>query len=473
MTTICDTVRGVTSKLPIKSPYDRSVIAEIEADDTVTIDRKLDCARNAFYDWRVISLEQRIAEVERAVAVFKRDREDIAREVTQQMGKPIAEARREVDTLLERAEYCISIAAEVLAPEHLPEQPGLLRRIHQEPLGVVFNIAAWNYPLLLPVNVIVPAVLAGNAVVLKHSDKTPLTGLRFERAFAELSVPNVVQNLVADHDQAGRMIRDRRVDHLSFTGSVRGGHDVYRSAAAARFIDVGLELGGKDAAYVAADADLEHTVAGVVDGACYNAGQSCCSVERVYVHESIYPQFLERAQVLVNAYRLGDPLDEATTMGPLASASKPAFLTSHVEEAVERGARVLAGGSAPTHIEHGRRFFAPTLVADVPREAQLMRDESFGPVVAVAAVKDDEEALHRMHDTDYGLTASVWTADQDRAERFGRALDVGTVYQNRCDYLDPALPWTGVRDSGKGSTLSRAGFFYLTRRKSINFRTKT
>ncbi|WP_428268046.1 aldehyde dehydrogenase family protein [Haliangium sp.] len=469
-------------KLSLKSPYDRRVVAEVEPDAAASIDLKLQRARAAFQAWREVDFDHRIAQVTRAVDVFQRDRDEIAREISLQMGKPITEALREVDTFLDRARYCIRIAPLVLAPESVPSQrlpdslatpeEGLVRRVEHHPLGVVFDIAAWNYPLLLPVNVVVPAVLAGNAVLLKHSDKTLLSGKRFEQAFAEMDVEHVVQNLIVDHDQAGRIISDPRIDHLAFTGSVRGGHDVYRNTAAMRFIDAGLELGGKDAAYVAADADLEYAVAGLVDGACYNAGQSCCSVERIYVHQSVYDRFIDHARVLVNAYQMGDPLDPGTTMGPMASASKPVFLAAQVEEAVSRGARLTAGGAAPDHIEHGRRFFTPTLVVDVPNDTQLMQEESFGPIVAVAPVQDDDQAFGFMNHSRYGLTASVWTADQDRAEAFARKLDVGTVYQNRCDYLDPALPWTGVRDSGKGSSLSAAGFFHVTRRKSINFRTR-
>jgi acyl-CoA reductase-like NAD-dependent aldehyde dehydrogenase len=280
----------------------------------------------------------------------------------------------------------------------------------------------------------------------------------------------LVTNLVLTHQQTADLIGNHRVNHVAFTGSVEGGVQVHR-AAASRLIDVGLELGGKDPAYVAADADLDFAIENIVDGACYNAGQSCCAVERVYVHESHCEAFLSGAADKLRQYQMGDPLDEQTTMGPLASHDAPAKLAAQVAEAVARGARLLLGGE-PVADRPGH-FFQPTLLADVPNNAEVMQEESFGPLLPVAPVRNDEEAVLRMNDTRFGLTASVWTADLDRAERLARQLWAGTIFQNRCDYLDPMLPWTGYGESGKGSTLSRYGFYHLTRRKSIHFRTKT
>jgi acyl-CoA reductase-like NAD-dependent aldehyde dehydrogenase len=388
--------------------------------------------------------------------------------VTRQMGKPIREARREVQTFFERAEHMLSIAARTLAPEVLPEKEGLHRRIEHAPLGVVLDVAAWNYPLLIPANVVVPALLAGNTVLLKHSARTPLCGDHFARAFADPELPGVMASLEIDHEQTAALIADpRAVDYVAFTGSVAGGQAVYRRAAT-RVLDVGLELGGKDPAYVASDADLEKTVENVVDGACYNAGQSCCAVERVYVHRRLYDEFVDRARKVLTAYRLGDPLDESTTMGPLASRPALDTLERQVDDAVRRGARLVLGGQRVPDTRGN--FFPPTLLADVPNEAEVMQEESFGPLLPVRAVADDEEALRLMNDTRYGLTASVWTRDRGRADHFAGELRAGTIYQNRCDYLDPALPWTGVGDSGKGSTLSPYGFYHLTRRRSIHFR---
>ena len=363
----------------------------------------------------------------------------------------------------------ISIAKDALAPEHPPGKPGFRLRIEHEPLGVVYEIAAWNYPLLIPVNVVVPALLAGNAVILKHSPLTPLCGARFSRAFESMPVPGLVQDVVLEDERAEALLADPRIDHLAFTGSVATGRKVYQ-AAARRLIDAGLELGGKDPAYVAEDADLDLAAGNVVDGACYNAGQSCCAVERAYVHERLYEPFLAAAKSAMEAYRLGDPLDEGTTMGPLARREALETLERQVEDALARGAKLLCGGR---RVPGQGLLFPPTLLADVPNDALAMQAESFGPILPVAKVSGDDEAVLRMNDSRYGLTASVWTQDMDRATRVMSELDAGTVYANRCDYLDPLLPWVGVKDSGKGCSLSHLGFGHLTRPKSFHLRTQT
>jgi acyl-CoA reductase-like NAD-dependent aldehyde dehydrogenase len=446
----------------IINPHTGDIVGEIAE----TSDRELQAlckqARAAFGDWRRTPLDERAARVRAGVAWFRENKAPVAREITLQMGKPIVEARREVDTMCDRAEYLLSIAAAALQPEVLPPKAGFTRRIEHAPLGVVLDLAAWNYPLLIAVNVVVPALLAGNVVLLKHSARTPLCGQHFASAF-----PHVFA-LQIDHAQAAQLIQSGQLDHVAFTGSVAGGRHVFKQVAAApRFLDTGLELGGKDPAYVAADADLDFAVPNVVEGATYNAGQSCCAVERAYVHKKHYDAFLERAQAELAKLRLGDPLDEATTIGPMASRDAVAFLTGQVRDAVSRGARLLAGGKPAGPQD---QFFEPTLLADCPNDSQVMQEETFGPILPVLRVTDDDHALQMMNDSRYGLTASVWTKDRARAEKFAAELQAGTVYQNRCDYLDPALPWTGVGDSGKGSTLSRYGFVHLTRRKAIHFR---
>ena len=454
--------------LSVTNPYDQSIVAEVPYDSPEQVDAKLRAAVAAFEKWQYVPLEERIRIVRTGLERMMRAGEAIARHVTLQMGKPLTQARGELATMLDRAEQSIADAPGALAPDALPTE-GFVRRIEHEPLGLVLDIAAWNYPLLIPINVLVPALLAGNVVLLKHSAKTPLTGQAFANSFGELEVPHLVTNLTLTHEQTAELIGHPRIAHVSFTGSVEGGRRIYQSVARSRLIDVGLELGGKDPAYVAADADLEFAAANLVDGACYNAGQSCCAIERVYVHQDLYEPFVDRAATLLTEYRLGNPLDDSTTLGPLASRGAPKFLQQQVENATSRGARLLVGGHPPAELTGN--FFLPTLLADVKNDSAAMQEESFGPLLPVCPVRDDQEALELMNDSAFGLTASIWTQDQDRAEHLARRLRAGTIFQNRCDYLDPALPWTGWGDSGKGSTLSRFGFYHLTRRKTIHFRT--
>ncbi|MAG55668.1 MAG: aldehyde dehydrogenase [Planctomycetes bacterium] len=455
--------------LEVINPYDQTQVCELPFDDGAALDRKVSAAVDAQPGWAAVPLDERIARVREAVTYFERKAESLATDVTRQMGKPLEQSRDEVRTLLARAAHMLDIAPDALAPDRLPDIDGFRRRIEHIPLGVVFDVAAWNYPLIIAVNVVVPALVAGNAVLLKHSAKTPLCGHAFTEAFASMKPTNLVQDLVLSHEATAALARDSRVSHVSFTGSVDGGRKVY-AAAAEGLHGCGLELGGKDAAYVAPDADLAFSADNVVDGACYNAGQSCCGIERVYVHDLVYDEFLDRLHKVMERYHLGDPMDPATTMGPLASRSALRTLEAHVRDAVHRGARVELGGSQLT----GSRgnFWLPTLLTNVPNDALIMQEESFGPLVPLARVRDDDDALQRMNDTRFGLTASVWTIDTERAERFAAHLDVGTVFQNRCDYLDPALPWTGARESGIGSTLSPYGYLHLTRRKAIHFRTQ-
>jgi len=464
-------------RLPIVNPYSGELVREIAYDTPATLDQKLDRARAAQRRWSRIALDERVREVARSLEYFRTNAEEIARDVTLQMGKPVKEARGEVKTLLARSEHMLAIAPGALATDVLPSKPGFALRIEHAPLGVVLDIAAWNYPLIVPVNVVVPALVAGNAVILKHSPLTPLCGAHFERAFESLGTPGLVANVVVTNDGAERLIADPRIDYVSFTGSVATGRKVY-AAAAKRLIDVGLELGGKDPAYVAEDADLDFACDNVIDGACYNAGQSCCAVERVYVHASLYERFVERARSVLSAYVLGDPQDETTTLGPLARAEALDVLDRQVADALDRGAKLVLGGKRATPANRSSArpastrslFYEPTLLVDCPNDALVMQEESFGPLVPVARVESDDEALARMNDSRYGLTASVWTKSAARAERFARELEAGTVFQNRCDYLDPSLAWTGVKESGIGATLSRYGYDHLTRLKSIHFR---
>jgi acyl-CoA reductase-like NAD-dependent aldehyde dehydrogenase len=457
----------MSQTLVVDNPFTGEPACEVELADGRTASVTLDRAREAARSWRA-SLTDRIALCERAVAAMEARSEAIAADITRMMGKPLAQARGEVKTTAARARHMMSIAEASLADVVLP-LAGFDRRIVREPVGVVLDLPAWNYPLLTAVNCVIPAVLAGNAVIVKHSPRSPLCGEHFARAFSEASAPaHLVQALHCDHAQSERLVGDERVDQVVFTGSVFGGHRMVE-AATRRFLHPCLELGGNDPAYVAPDCDLAKTVENVVDGAIYNAGQSCCAVERVYVHKSLYGRFLELAEALVRAYVMGDPTADATTLGPIAQRQHVAELEAFVSDAQARGGRVIAGGKAASVEGHGR-FFEATLVADGDQSMDLFRRESFGPIVAAAPVGSDEEALEKMNDSRLGLTASVWTTDRDRAARLARALEYGTVFMNRCDYLDPALPWTGRKDSGQGVSLSTLGFEGLTRTKAIHFR---
>ncbi len=452
-------------QLELKSPFDGSALPAVACHTPAEIDAKIAAARAAQREWRKRPLEERLSAISACLEYFRSEAETIARDTSRQMGKPIVEARGEVKTLLARAEYMLGIAPEALATERLPARPGFQLSIEHVPVGLVLDIAAWNYPLIVPVNVVVPALVAGNAVLLKHSPLTPLCGAHFERAFAKLG-PGVCTNLVVPDARAGALVADERIDFVSFTGSVRTGRTVYETAAK-RLAGVGLELGGKDPAYVAEDADLDFAAPNVVEGACYNAGQSCCAVERAYVHGRHYERFLIRAHAEMQKLVPGNPLDEKTTLGPLARREALDLLERHVGDALARGARLLCGGE---RTNGPGLFFPPTLLADVPNDALVMQEESFGPILPVASVASDEEAIAKMNDSRFGLTASVWTRSSERADRIARELEAGTVYQNRCDFLEPALAWTGLKESGLGETLSRHGFHSFTRRKSLHMR---
>lgn len=435
------------------------------------VDTVVQRARNAYAVWKDTPIAERVALCRRFMAEFEGMRDEIAKNLTVQMGKPLSQSVNEVNGLLGRMDHMTSIAEAALADEWLPDKPGFKRYIRHEPLGVVLDIAAWNYPLLIAVNVVGPAVLAGNAVVIKHSSKTPLCGEAFAEAFRRAGAPEfLVQNVVADHAVSEALMQHPGVDHVSFTGSVRGGHEVMHSTAG-RFIDVGLELGGKDPAYVCADADFDYAVANCVDGAFYNAGQSCCAVERVYVDRSIYDRFVEAYVAAVRQYALGDPMAAGTSIGPQASKGAPAFLMEQVAAAVRAGGKLVVD---PKEFETPAKgwFMAPAVVAGAPQDSSLMQEESFGPVIGILPVSGDDEAIRYMNDSPYGLTASIWTSDYERAVRVGEQIETGTFYMNRCDFLDPALPWCGVKDTGRGATLSHYGLLHLTRLKSMHLRTE-
>ena len=394
--------------------------------------------------------------------------DQLGEELTWQIGRPIAQSPGEIRRgFHERVKYMSGIAEETLADLAVEKKAGFQRFIRREPLGVVLVLAPWNYPWLTSVNAVVPALLAGNTVVLKMAQQTPLVAERYRQAFAAAGLPDgVFQFLHIDHESAARVIADPRIGFIAFTGSVGGGHAVQR-AAAGRFIATGLELGGKDPAYVRADAPLRATIENLVDGAYFNSGQSCCAVERIYVHRAVFKPFVEGFVELARQYRLGNPLERQTTLGPLVRTEAANSVRAQIRDALNKGARALLDPKAD---REGTPYLAPQVLVDVDHGMAVMTEETFGPVVGIMAVATDEEAIGLMNDSRYGLTASIWTADAQAAIRIGDRVETGTWFMNRCDYLDPALAWTGVKDSGRGCTLSRLGLESFTRPKSFHLR---
>jgi acyl-CoA reductase-like NAD-dependent aldehyde dehydrogenase len=394
--------------------------------------------------------------------------DQLGEELTWQIGRPIAQSPGEIRRgFHERVKYMSGIAEETLADLAVEKKAGFQRFIRREPLGVVLVLAPWNYPWLTSVNAVVPALLAGNTVVLKMAQQTPLVAERYRQAFAAAGLPDgVFQFLHIDHESAARVIADPRIGFIAFTGSVGGGHAVQR-AAAGRFIATGLELGGKDPAYVRADAPLQATIENLVDGAYFNSGQSCCAVERIYVHRAVFKPFVEGFVELARQYRLGNPLERQTTLGPLVRTEAANSVRAQIRDALNKGAKALLDPKAD---REGTPYLAPQVLVDVDHGMAVMTEETFGPVVGIMAVASDEEAIGLMNDSRYGLTASIWTADAQAAIRIGDRVETGTWFMNRCDYLDPALAWTGVKDSGRGCTLSRLGLESFTRPKSFHLR---
>ena len=452
------------------SPVDGRVYAERAVATEAAITTAIAQARGAQAVWRRVPVAERARYCLAAVDAMLAMQDEIVPELAWQMGRPIRYGAGELRGFAERAHYMIGIAEAALAPIDPGPKEGFQRWIARDPLGLVLVIAPWNYPYLTAVNSVVPALMAGNAVILKHAAQTILVGERFQRAFDAAGLPaGLFQTLVLDHDQTAKLIAGRQVDQVNFTGSVAGGRAM-EAAASGSFIGLGLELGGKDPAYVRADADLANAVENLVDGAFFNSGQSCCGIERIYVHQDLYSKFVEGFVETTKAYALGDPLDAATTLGPMVKAEAAAFVRGQVREAVAAGARALVAPELFARDAEGTPYMAPQVLVDVTHAMAVMREESFGPVVGIMPVASDAEAVRLMNDSPYGLTASLWTADADAAAALGAQIETGTVFMNRCDYLDPALAWTGVKDTGRGASLSRVGYETLTRPKSYHFR---
>lgn len=452
------------------SPIDGEVVVERPLHNAADIDTVLRRAQTAQRHWARQSLEARQRLLSRFVDVLVGWKADLAREITLQMGRPVTQSPGEIRGLEERARYMIEVAPEALRPHRPAVREGFTRFIQREPLGIVAVIAPWNFPYLTSINSVVPALLAGNAVVIKHSHQTPLCAERYARAADEAGLPEgILQFLHLDHDGVAFLLADARTAYAAFTGSVAGGVSVTR-ALAGRFVGSTLELGGKDPAYVRPDAPLEHAVENLVDGAFFNSGQSCCGIERIYVHQSVYAEFVDRFAALTRQYRLGNPLEKETNLGPMVRGRSADFVREQTAEALQQGARPLIDVTAFPDGGPGSPYLAPQVLVDVTHDMRVMREETFGPVVGIMPVADDDAAIRWMNDSDYGLTASIWTRDEAAAIALGNTLETGTVFMNRCDYLDPALAWTGVKDSGRGCSLSALGYESLTRPKSFHLR---
>jgi len=460
----------MTSGVRIVSPIDGSIVAERPYATDAAIEASLGAAREAQKAWARVPIAERrrycLAMLDAMLAM----QTELTVELARMMGRPVRYGG-EMGGFAERVRHMVAIAEEGLAPLEIEASDAFRRRIVREPLGLVLVIAPWNFPYMTAVNTVVPALMAGNAVILKAASQTLLVGERYAEAFRAAGLPEgLFQHLTLSHAATEGLLETRAVDHVTFTGSVEAGRTIER-AAAGSFIGVGLELGGKDPAYVRSDAELDHAVENLVDGAFFNSGQSCCGIERIYVAESRYDRFVEGFVETTKAYVLDDPLAEATTLGPMAQAKGADHVREQIAAAVAAGAKVLIDpGHFPRDGGPGTPWLAPQVLVDVDHSMSVMTDESFGPVVGIMRVRDDEEAVRLMNDSPYGLTASVWTRDLDEAAAIAAQLETGTVFANRCDYLDPALVWTGVKDTGRGNALSVLGYRALTRAKSMHLR---
>ena len=454
------------SKIQCVSPVDGSIYVER---DTLSVDAaraQVTKAAEAQREWATRSLQERIDLVKAGVAEVGRMNDDIVPEIAWQMGRPVRYGG-EFGGFEERALHMADIATRALAPLSVSQTPEFDRMIKRVPHGVVLVVAPWNYPYMTAINTVAPALIAGNAVVLKHASQTPLVGERMVQAFTKVGVPEAVfQNVFIDHDTTSTLIRENRFGFVNFTGSVPGGRAM-EAAAAGTFTGLGLELGGKDPGYVMEDATLDAAVDTLIDGAMFNSGQCCCGIERIYVAEPLFDAFVEKAVAIVKDYTLGNPLEPETTLGPMAHKRFAAEVRDQISEALAKG--------ATAHIpkfsnDDDGAYLSPQILTNVNHDMRVMRDESFGPVVGIMSVANDEEAIRLMNDSEFGLTASLWTADVDRAMAVGDAIETGTVFMNRCDYLDPSLCWTGCKNTGRGGGLSEIGYHNLTRPKSYHFK---
>ena len=457
----------MSSYLKCISPIDGSVYAERPLMEKTAAFAAVKRSEDAQTAWAMRPLDERVAIVRDAVARVGEMNDEIVPELAWQMGRPVRYGG-EFGGFTERASYMADIAAKALAPIEIEDSDSFTRYIKRVPHGIVLVIAPWNYPYMTAINTVAPALIAGNAVMLKHASQTPLVGERLAQAFQAAGMPeDVFQNVFLGHDVTADLIAGKSFGFVNFTGSVGGGRHI-ETAAAGTFTGLGLELGGKDPGYVMEDADLDAAVDTLIDGAMFNSGQCCCGIERIYVTESLYDAFVEKAVEIVSGYMLGNPLDAETTLGPMAQARFADEVRAQTAEAIKSGATALIDPAL--FPQDDGAYLMPQILVDVDHSMRVMREESFGPVVGIMKVESDAEAVRLMHDSDFGLTASLWTQDMIRATAIADQIETGTVFVNRCDYLDPALCWTGCKDTGRGGGLSEIGYHNVTRPKSFHFK---
>ncbi len=450
------------------SPVDGSVYAERPVISDKDLDKVIAKSKAAQAKWMLNSFAVRGRYCLKFLDALLSMNDEITTEIAWQMGRPVRYGG-EKGGVEARTKFIVANAKKALKPLMVEDSGAFRRYVKHVPLGVVLVIAPWNYPYLTTINTVIPALMAGNSVILKHAAQTLLVGERFAKAFEMAGLPKgLFQNIVMNHSQTEKLLGSGRIDHCNFTGSVAGGRAIEK-AAAGTFMTLGLELGGKDPAYVLPDAKVDAAIETLVDGAFYNSGQCCCGIERIYVHEKVYDEFVEGAVKLTKTYKVGNPLDQSTTMGPLAQARFADFIREQKAEAIRKGATAHINMKVDKDVA-GSPYLAPEVFTGVDHQMSLMREESFGPVVGIMKVRNDEEAIALMNDSPYGLTASIWTQDLDHAAKIGDRVETGTVFTNRCDYLDPALVWTGVKETGKGTTLSVYGIQALTRPKSYHMK---
>lgn len=448
------TLRTKVFTMQIINPATEEIIAEINEDDQESLTSKLNLLQAAQPEWQKRSLYERIQVLKKFSALLETHTEQLASTLTAEVGKPIQQSRNEINGARSRIAWLTDNAPKYLEDELMTITDGLTEKISYEPLGVICNISAWNYPYLVGVNVFVPALLGGNSVMYKPSEFATLTGLEIEGLLKKAGVPDNVFQLAAGGAEVGKLLLDLPFDGYFFTGSYKTGKYIFEKCSS-RMVPCQCELGGKDPLYVADDvADIASVAAATADGSFYNNGQSCCAVERIYVHENIYDDYVDLFLKEVRSWKMGPPLEDGIYFGPVTRKDQIALLEGQIQDAVQKGASILTGGS---RINSRGYFFEPTVVGDVTHEMTIMKEESFGPVIGIMKVESDEKAIQLMQDTEYGLTAAVYSSDAVRAEKILRQINAGSGYWNCCDRVSAALPWSGRKHSGFGTTLSHAG----------------